>query len=540
MKKSKNLCFSIKKSENDSRTFQGILVHYNNVDRDGDIISGGAFSESIKNKRVVTMLFNHQSDNPIGSLILSETEEGVQCTGKLYECANGDIAYQLLKDGAIEELSVGFLIDEYSHIDTGLLIKSGTIIEGSIVYLPSNPLAKITNVKNAKSVEGEIKMSEVNLISNQETGEENNVTTNSSNVREESVEKNAMNGISKALNQVNNTVIKSMKSYITTKEATEDFIKCVMDNPLNLESAWLNNLQAKGITNPQMVLPTAIASSITDKIKSGRILPFVKVILGVDSYKVVDEKLNELGSGHNRTGTTKGKKKEQKIEFIEKLITSQYIYKLQVIGKEIRKQDKKGIVYNFIIEELPNRLVKTIEKAIVIGDGLADSSEYKIKSYKPIISDSPYYQTTINIKENGITLENIFNIAPRYLRQGDFVMITTKDKYFDLKGLKNDLGVKVYDHDTVIVGGNKYPTLDGNIIVVEDFMDNHETVDSVFLSINSYLRIKDADGFEKEEGFDIDYNNEKILIESYEGGALAYEHSAVVIQKALSSNLDEN
>ena len=540
MSKNKDLRFFIKSDEKEKRSFKGVLSHYNNIDRDGDIIVKGAFFESIANKNVVALLFNHQKDNPIGSLTLTETENGVECIGKLYDCESGNIAYELLKDGAISELSVGFCITEYDFIETGLSVKKGIIVEGSVVYMPSNPLAVITEVKTADSEEGEINMPTPNKPQTKtETPtpevEQPIVIVADPIVLVEPVTKSAESNVANVFNQVKSTANKGItSSYLTSKEATTDFIKCVMGNPTKLEKAWTEHLATKGITNPSMVLPTAIATSINDKIKSGRLLPFINTLTGTDSYKIVDEKLNELGSGHNRTGTSKGKKKEQQIEFIEKLITTQYIYKMQVIGREIRKRDKQGTIYNFIVEELPNRLVKTIEKAIVIGDGLATSSEYKIKTYKAIIDDTAYYQKTLNATTDDITLENVFDKAPRYLREGEFVMITSKDYYYDLKGLRNSLNTKVYEHDFVTIAGNRYPTLDGTIIIVEDFMKDHETVEAVFLSVNAYRRIKDSEGFEKEETFDIDYNNEKILIETFEGGALEFEDSAVVITKAVT------
>ncbi len=135
-------------------TFEGYLSTYGNVDRDGDVFIKGAFKDSIAKKSTVPLCHNHNRSKVIGMLELSDTDEGVYTKGTLNAKDPFVVneIYPLLKMGALDSMSVGFLTHEYEPIDVkrpfgGWNIKRAEAVEGSIVTVPANEIALIESVK---------------------------------------------------------------------------------------------------------------------------------------------------------------------------------------------------------------------------------------------------------------------------------------------------------------------------------------------------------------------------------------------------------
>lgn len=121
----------------------------------GDIIAAGAYSDSLaKHKSNGTMpklFWQHDSHEPIGRwLEASEDDHGLLMKGRLnMGVQRGREAYELLKSGDIDGLSIGYRIVEYSRNeddDTWTLEKLD-LIEVSVVSVPANEHATVASVK---------------------------------------------------------------------------------------------------------------------------------------------------------------------------------------------------------------------------------------------------------------------------------------------------------------------------------------------------------------------------------------------------------
>lgn len=156
-------------SEGEKRVFSGYLSTYGNKDRDGDVFQKGAFTESIKKRDTYPLLYNHDQNQIIGFIKVSEDEKGVFARAKLIE--NDPVAekvYALLKEGALSEMSIGFGWEDKKDVSVnedgnGLIFKKTYIREGSVVVTPANPQAIITDVKNAKEL-SEVDFEEVKKL----------------------------------------------------------------------------------------------------------------------------------------------------------------------------------------------------------------------------------------------------------------------------------------------------------------------------------------------------------------------------------------
>jgi len=141
-------------------TFAGMASTFGGEpDQQNDIIEKGAFTETLKTNgykgRGIKMLWSHNSTFPIGVWTsIEENSKGLAVVGKLTRgVEKADEAYLLMKDGALDGLSIGF-----GCTDDGYVIDNKTkcrrlrkidLWEISPCVFPSNANARITNVKSA-------------------------------------------------------------------------------------------------------------------------------------------------------------------------------------------------------------------------------------------------------------------------------------------------------------------------------------------------------------------------------------------------------
>ena len=142
-------------------TADGTVEGYGSVfgvrDNYDDLIAKGAFVQSLKGHKAAgtmpAMLWQHDADKPIGIWTeMVEDEKGLRIKGQLaMETVKGKEAHALLKMGALNGLSIGFMSKEWSY-DRETEVRTLTAIdlwEVSLVTFPANEKARVTNVKSA-------------------------------------------------------------------------------------------------------------------------------------------------------------------------------------------------------------------------------------------------------------------------------------------------------------------------------------------------------------------------------------------------------
>lgn len=138
-------------------TIDGYGSVFDVKDNYDDIIAPGAFAASLKAHKAAgtmpAMLWQHESDEPIGIWTeMTEDANGLRVKGQLaLETVRGKEAHVLLKMGALNGLSIGFMSKQWAY-DTETDIRTLTEIdlwEVSLVTFPANEKARITNVKSA-------------------------------------------------------------------------------------------------------------------------------------------------------------------------------------------------------------------------------------------------------------------------------------------------------------------------------------------------------------------------------------------------------
>lgn len=137
----------------DGWSFTGYASTFGNLDQGGDVMCKGAFVNSLAH-RVPRLLWQHDTTEPIGKVLhLDEDEHGLRGEFKLSRTVRGHDAYQLLKDGALDSMSIGYIPEEQDFDEKSGIrqLKSVDLLEISLVSIPMNEEARITAVKAAPS-----------------------------------------------------------------------------------------------------------------------------------------------------------------------------------------------------------------------------------------------------------------------------------------------------------------------------------------------------------------------------------------------------
>ena len=138
-----------------------------NVDDGGDIIEPGAFSRTIKENfdRIKILSQHNDCDLPIGKPIeLREDDKGLFVRGKISDTQKGRDVQTLLKDGVLNELSIGYDAITFDFdSDKGVRhLKEVRLWEISIVTWAMNDQATIDEVKSlAESLKIEAKAGKI-------------------------------------------------------------------------------------------------------------------------------------------------------------------------------------------------------------------------------------------------------------------------------------------------------------------------------------------------------------------------------------------
>jgi HK97 family phage prohead protease len=145
----KNLNFEYK-ANTDKRQFEGYASTW---DRDlgGDQIITGAFKKTIMErfpKNKIKILWQH--NDPLGLPIhMEEDSKGLYVIGKISKTRLGDEALELMSDGVVDQMSIGYDVieDDLSEDGQTRFLKQLVLYEFSPVTFPMNPNADIVSVK---------------------------------------------------------------------------------------------------------------------------------------------------------------------------------------------------------------------------------------------------------------------------------------------------------------------------------------------------------------------------------------------------------
>lgn len=149
----KAVSFVLESADEKTGEFSGYASVFGNVDGGGDIVEPGAFAKTIAEDfaRIKILSQHNQYELPIGKpLELREDEKGLYIRGKISDTQSGRDVQTLLKDGVLNELSIGYDAVDYTIDEsTGIRhLKQIKLWEVSIVTWAMNDQATIDDVKS--------------------------------------------------------------------------------------------------------------------------------------------------------------------------------------------------------------------------------------------------------------------------------------------------------------------------------------------------------------------------------------------------------
>ncbi len=348
--------------------------------------------------------------------------------------------------------------------------------------------------------------------------------------------------------------IKDMRRYGSLKQS---FLahNANIDN-LMADDTIMHGSQSYGIENIEYLFPDYKTTSATPRFVKRNTEWVSRLMNGVSHtpFSRIKSVFANITEDEARArGYIKGKqKKEEVFPLLKRTTDPQTVYKKQKLDRDDIIDITDMDVVNFLRQEMRIMLDEEIARAILIGDGRADGSDDKINEthIRSILNDDPFYSIKVTQKYEAAPdndtyasdlEENIVYASEDYEGAGNPLMFTSQRNLNILLMQKDKMGRRVYKTKEELCAA-----LGVSDIVPVQLMKNltrtpktAETslagktmaVDAVIVNPSDYNVGTDKGGqVAMFDDFDIDYNQEKYLIETRLSGALVTPYSAMVVE----------
>lgn len=251
-------------------------------------------------------------------------------------------------------------------------------------------------------------------------------------------------------------------------------------------------------------------------------------------------------------GYVKGTKKVEEVFALLKRTTDpQTVYKLQKLDRDDIIDITDLDVVAFVKGEMRGMLNEEIARAALVGDGRSSVDPYKIGDthIRPIWTDDDLY--TVKKTFEVAASDGDDDVAKKFIRtaikarkdykgSGNPVLFTTEDFLADLMLIEDTTGRLIYDSEDKLRSVLRVsriitvPVMEGLTRSVEDattHVTTTHTLAGIIVNMKDYNFGADKGGsVSLFDDFDIDYNQQKMLIEARCSGALIKPYSAIVIE----------
>lgn len=514
------------------------------------------------------------------------TDDGMMAEAKLSEVDQGERIRQLAADGCLTN-SFSITVEFNQRPGKDGIIHDGELLEVSVVYRGADPRAAFTainsrNNKNGDTMNpellkklartiaqfkltpdeteqltdsiGDIMQSALDditaAITNQKEGEgegtpEPEEPVQTSNGRQTII----INKANHAAHQSGTvTFSHDRKTWLDSDDAMIAFERALIASDNKGVEAFhrewadtvnrnMSDTASFGVntTNVDKFIPTAAITTISDALNTrGSGLWNLLRKTGMDRLTIggnitgLTDQTRAHGYPVASYGTTK---KEQVLSFVKRELQADYTYKYITLNKgDIRRTQRPGALLRYVLQELPNYIVQTIERQITLG-GYTDMAHFRSVVTDAADKSSEWngnrFALSYTMTDNTPLMD--FVRASHMVRaQGNKVLLCNADTVADLLMSAN-------------ANGNTYIALGGDdtlaralgvnqIITPEWWTDTDDTTTmGVIMSASHYAVVGDT-SIEAFTNFALSTNTNEYLQEIYAGGGLDAEKSAVVIK----------
>lgn len=247
-------------------------------------------------------------------------------------------------------------------------------------------------------------------------------------------------------------------------------------------------------------------------------------------------------------GYMKGKlKKEEVFTLLKRTTTPTTIYKKQKMDRDDVVDITDFDVIAWLKGEMRMMLDEEIARAVLVGDGRLTSDDDHISEehIRPIWKDAELYTINSVIELEGTETED--DIAKSFIRtaikarkdykgSGNPILFTTEDFLTDMLLLEDKIGHPLYDSVEKLATKlrvSQIVTVEVMENLTREVGDKTHTLMGIIVNPADYNIGADRGGaVNMFDDFDIDYNQQKYLIETRCSGALIKPYSAIAIESA--------
>lgn len=561
----------------DKYDFSGYATKNNIRCTDGRVIRKGAFSE--QNGAQVPLVWSHNHDsveNVLGHAILKEDENGMYAYGYFNNTRNADIAKACLAHGDFDAMSI------YANQlrEKGNDVIHGNIKEVSLCLAGANPGALIdTIIAHSDSEDEEAVMmiggnsvelyhadsrtkddpaadpeSQIEDVLNSLTDEQRSVVEGligmalETNIEEEPNE----GGNEMKQNVFDNDLREDNQENVLTHSQMEVIFKDAKREG-SLKESVLKHADEYGIKDIDWLFPDAKNINMPPTFINNPVEWVATVMSGVHRYPFarIKSMFADIRSDDARAkGYVKGKyKKEEVFSLLRRETTPCTIYKKQKLDRDDVNDIIEFDVVAWLKAEMRQKLDEEIARAILIGDGRSSLDEDKVSetNIRPIWTDEDLYTIKKLVSsESGATtskkaedfIDSVIRAYDDYRGSGNPTLFIAQDALTDMLLIKDTTGRRIYnsvsDLATTLMVNKIVPVapMKGQRRAVSS--DTHELI-ALMVNLNDYYVGADKGGsVSMFEDFDIDYNQQKYLIETRCSGALVIPYSAVAFERKVA------
>ena len=538
---------------------------------DGRTIRKNAFKDN--DGQTVPLVWNHSHNDPanvLGHALLENRDQGVYAYCTFNNSELGQTAKELVEHGDVTSLSI------YANKlkQNGGDVIHGAIREVSLVLAGANPGAYIDSVMT----HGEESDEEAVIF----TGENISLSHAESEPQpEEKTEEEKTMAKEKTVQDVFNELTEEQKQvvYALIGQALEDaqdgedegdyeMKQNVFDNDEmnsgnvlshsdmmdiisdakrygSMKDSFLAHTQDYGIENVDFLFPDPENVNMPPTFIERDMGWVQKVMSGVHHtpFSRIKSMFADITADEARAkGYIKGNlKKEEVFTLLKRTTTPTTIYKKQKMDRDDVVDITDFDVIAWLKKEMRLMLDEEIARAILVGDGRLSSSDDKINetNVRPILTDEDLYTVKANItvasnatgsEKAKAFIDEVIRSRKDYKGSGNPTLFTTEDMVTECLLLEDSMGHKLYKSEAELA-----TTLRVKEIVTVEVMEgvkdkNSHDVAGIIVNLADYNVGADKGGaVNMFDDFDIDYNQQKYLIETRCSGALIKPYSAIAL-----------
>ena len=536
---------------------------------DGRTIRKNAFKDD--DGQTVPVVWNHSHNDPmnvLGHALLENKDQGVYAYIKFNDTESGKNAKSLVHSKDVTALSI------YANQlkQNGGDVLHGAIREVSLVLAGANPGAYIDSIM----MHGEESDEEAIIY----TGEEIELSHAEADPKPEEkpakkAEDKPMENNEKTVKDIFNEMTEEQKKVVYAligaaleENGGEEMKQNVFDNDEtmtqnvlshsdmeaiisdakrygSMKDSFLAHTQNYGIVNVDWLFPEPQTLDVPPTFIQRDMGWVQKVMSGVHHtpFSRIKSMFADITDDEARAkGYIKGKmKKEEVFTLLKRSTTPTTIYKKQKMDRDDVIDITDFDVIAWLKKEMRLMLDEEIARAILIGDGRLSSSDDKIneQNIRPIVSDDDLYTIKSNISvKTGATgaekakafIDAVIRSRKEYKGSGAPSLFTTEDMVTECLLLEDGIGHKLYKSEAELA-----TTLRVKEIVTVEAMEglkdkSQNEVAGIVVNLVDYNVGADKGGaVNMFDDFDIDYNQQKYLIETRCSGALVKPYSAITL-----------